>query len=274
MNLRSQAILLALKCVSSVFETEPLHVLEVGSMFKEDEGLSTFLIAEFLHKRTSGGHFVSIDYDLDHIEACRKLIAARNPALCSRVELRHGHSVSLLPEILDNFQTLHFALLDGGAHPEVCLVEFEQAIAYLANKGVVLVDDAHPLHPSPSYGLPRPFGKATLILPMLILAHYVQNRAAVRRANSALGDEVSVPDSRFVRQLLDLKYRERELPFGLIGDGHKKHKMLICGNAEVVAEAEQWLKCSDNDTAPSVPMMRRMVKRFLRIGKRQFLSAP
>jgi hypothetical protein len=262
MNFRSQAILLALEHVSSVFATEPLRVLEVGSMFKEDEGLSTFIVANFLHNRPSGGEFVSIDSDPDHIEACRNLIAARNPALCNRVELRVGHSLNLLPEVLGNFQTLHLALLDGGAHPEVCLVEFEQTIAHLASKGVVLVDDAQLIPPSPSYGLPRPFGKATLILPMLILAHYVKNRAAVRGANSAPGDELSVPDSPFIRQLLDLESCERALPFGLIGG---KHKMLIYGSTEFVTEAEQCLKPADNGSETSASVLLPMItKRFLR----------
>jgi hypothetical protein len=261
MNFRSQTILLALQHVSSVFATEPLRVLEVGSMFKEDEGLSTFIVADFLHNRPSGGEFVSIDSDPDHIEACRNLIAARNPSLCSRVELKVGHSLRLLPEILGNFQTLHLAVLDGGAHPEVCLVEFEQAIAHLANKGVVLVDDVHPIPPSPSYGLPRPFGKATLILPTLILAHYIKNRAAVRGANSAPGDEGSVPDSRFIRQLLDLESCERALPFGVIGG---KHKMLIYGSAELVTEAEQRLEPAGNASETWASVLRMITKRFFK----------
>lgn len=232
-------------------------------MFKEDEGMSTFIIADFLHNRPGGGQFVSIDYDLEHIEACRRLIALRHPALSSNVEFRHGHSVTLLPAVLAKLQTVHFALLDGGAHPEICLIEFEQTIAHLANKGVVLVDDAQPMPPSPGYGLLRPFGKATLILPMLIVAHYVENRAAAHQASSWPGDEASVPDSRFIRQLLDLESCERALPFGLVGG---KHKMLVYGSSDFVTEVEEWLKTAADGSRSSAPMLKRIVKKVLRVA--------
>ncbi len=55
MNFRSQAIQLALNHISSVYQDEPLNIVEIGCMFSENEGLSTYLIAEFLANRPQGG---------------------------------------------------------------------------------------------------------------------------------------------------------------------------------------------------------------------------
>ncbi|HWO43091.1 MAG TPA: class I SAM-dependent methyltransferase [Candidatus Eisenbacteria bacterium] len=262
MNFRSETILLALKHLSSSFEAEPLNVLEIGSMFNENEGLSTFIIADFLHRRVGGGRFVSIDYDVKHIQACKRLIADRNAALLDRVELRHGHSLHLLPTILDDFKTVHFALIDGGALPEVCLEEFEQVVEYLAERGIVLVDDAHSLAPSSGYPLPRPFGKATLIMPMLILADYVRSRPEAEQYAISGDDKGKAPQSRFVQQLLNLEFRDRDsgLPFALIGG---KHKMLACGNAEFIAEAEECLRSTCDEAAVST-QLHRIVKRVFK----------
>lgn len=265
MNLRSQAILLALGHVSSNYrDEESLNIVEVGCMFKEDEGFSTYLIADFLAKRAGGGRFVSIDYDLSHIDASRVLIQKWNPSLGGFTEYRHGHSLSVLPEVLADLHQVHFVYLDGGAHPEVCLAEFEQAVMHLAPEGVILVDDAQQIAPSKNYRLPRPLGKATLILPMLIVANYLRNREKVRAANASPGDQRSIPQSHFVGQLENIDVPTvNAWSFEVIGSGHL---MLAYGSPTFVAKARKLseaVKPDDIGLRSLISAVKRKIGRFV-----------
>ena len=265
MNFRAEAILLALNHVSSNYrDEEPLNIVEVGCMFKEDEGFSTYLISDFLAKRARRGRFVSIDYDLSHIDASRVLIQKWNSSLSDFIEYRHGHSLSILPEVLKDLDQVHFFYLDGGAHPEVCLSEFEHAMVHLAPYGVILVDDAQQMHPSKNYQLPRPLGKATLILPMLIIANYLLNREAMRTAKETPGNQKSTPKSRFVGQMENI-----DIPclnaweFEVIGSGHQ---ILAYGSPNFLAEANKLseaAKLADIGLRSLITAVKRKIGRFV-----------
>lgn len=235
-NLRSRAIRLSLEFVSESHRDEPLRVLEVGSMYNEEQGLSTYVMADFLANRPKGGKFVSVDLDQDHITASSAIIQRHDPALMRWVEYRRGHSLRVLPELLTEFGTIHVALLDGGEHPEVCLVEFEETLKHLASDGVILVDDAQPIPVSKEYPLPRPLGKLTLILPMLIVRNYLRNRGGVRANASDVGDQSTVPDATFIKQLESLTIDGAAgASFCVMGTWHR---MLAYGNPRFVAMAE------------------------------------
>jgi len=225
-------------------------------MYNEEQGLSTYVIADFLARRPRGGQFVSIDWDQEHIEAARAIIRRRNPALEHWVEHRRGHSLSVLPDVLADVGTVHLALLDGGEHPEVCLVEFEETLKHLARDGVVLVDDAQPIPSAVEYPLPRPLGKLTLILPKLILENYLGHRAEVHSNASDPDDPRTIPDAEFIRQLEGLRLGVADAPtFCVMGTWHR---MLAYGNPAFVAKAE-WLT--------GVGLMRRVAGRLLnRLG--------
>lgn len=234
-NLRSRAIRLSLERVSDSYRDEPLRLVEVGSMYNEEQGLSTYVIADFLANRPKGGKFVSVDLDQDHIKASSAIIQRHNPALMRWVEYRHGHSLRVLPKLLAEFGTVHVALLDGSEHPEVCLVEFEETLKHLASDGVILVDDAQPIPVSQEYPLPRPLGKLTLILPMLIVGNYLRNRGTVRASASDVGDPSTVPDAAFIKQLDGLPVDAVGASFCVMGTWHR---MLAYGNPRFVAMAE------------------------------------
>lgn len=234
MNLRSEAILSALNYVSFVYSDQPLNIVEVGCMFKENEGLSTYIIADFLAKRLKGGRFVSIEYAADHIEASKKIIETKDSSLKNQIEYKHGHSLSILPEVLSDFGKVHFFSLDGGAHPEVCLHEFEISTANLAPEGVILVDDAQYIEPSKAYSLPRYSGKATFILPMLVFANYLKNRKEVREANSVEDDERSIPNSYFINQMERIDFSNVNCSnFVVIG---KNHQILVYSSPSFISE--------------------------------------
>lgn len=264
MNFRSQAIVWALDHISSSHRGRPLNIIEVGCMFKEDEGLSTYLVADFLAKRPGGGRFVSIEYEPNHIDASKEVLQKRHPSLDSFVEYRQGHSLSVLPDVLADLRTVHFFYFDGGGHPEVCLAEFEQAVMHLAPEGVILVDDAQELPPSANYGLARPFGKATLILPMLIVANYLRSRDIVRTANSLPGDERSIPDSRFIRQQEDIAVPTvNSWDFAVIGN---KHQILVYGSPSFTAEARKLaeaVKPADIGLRSLISAVKRKIGRFI-----------
>jgi predicted O-methyltransferase YrrM len=233
MNLRSRAIQRALEHVSAAYRDEPLRVLEVGCMYKEDEGLSTYVIADFLAKRRGASKFISVDWDQAHIDACQQIIRRRNPSLNGAIDYRLGHSLSLLPGILADLGTVHFALLDGGEHPEVCLAEFEQVVKHLAPDGALLVDDAQPIPLADDYPLTRPLGKVNLILPMLLIRDYLEHRDALRAAASDPNDPASVPDAQFVNELKGLRLGQ-DAAFCVMGTWHR---MLAYGSPRFVTKA-------------------------------------
>ena len=95
-NLRLAIIERALAVLQS---RRRLGVVEIGCMFNEREGLSTFAVAQALKSRP-GSVFASIEYDADHIDACKGLIAKRDPELLKHVDFYYGHSIDQLPKAL------------------------------------------------------------------------------------------------------------------------------------------------------------------------------
>jgi predicted O-methyltransferase YrrM len=236
MNLRSRAIRTALEHASKAYGDEPLNVVEVGSMYNENEGLSTYIIADFLAAGPWKGRFISIDCDPAHIDACKAIIRKRNAALIEMVEFREGHSLSLLPQVLAELGTVHFALLDGGEHPEVCLAEFELVVKHLAPEGALLIDDAQPIPRKRDYALQRPLGKVNLILPMLLIEEYLRHRREVRAAGSDTGDSTTVPDAHFLSELKGLDLENRGAAFCVMGTWHR---MLAYGSPKFVEGAAE-----------------------------------
>jgi Methyltransferase domain len=233
MDFRTKAIIRSLEYVSNIYSETSINLIEIGCMFKEDEGLSTYKMAEFIEKRPKGGKLISIEYNQENIKACKEIFNRLNRELINLVEFHHGHSLSVLPKVLDDLHYVHYFNLDGGAHPEVCINEFEMVKEFLAPEGVILIDDACSINPSRKYYLPRPLGKATLIFPMLIIENYLLNRKSFRNANSISDDAASIPNSKFINQLeaLDLRWIGNNC-FDIIGT---HQKMLAYGSDRYIS---------------------------------------
>ena len=196
-------------------------------MFKEDEGLSTLLLAQSIKAARRGGRLISIEYDKTHVDAAQRILERREPDLLDVVEFRVGHSLALLPAALDELGSIDLASLDGGAHPEVCLQEFELVSTRLSSEGLILVDDLQELRPSAAYSLPRPLGKGTLILPMLLIKQYLDHRAEFTDANAAPDGPSTKPASRWLASLeSSVTAWPSPAPFAVLG---RQQKMLAYG---------------------------------------------
>lgn len=262
MNVRSQVLLALLEHIAADCQSEPLRIIEVGTMFQQDEGLSTYVIADFLSSRSAGGSFVSIDADQEHIESSKMIMDTLNPCLRDQVEYRCGLSLTVLPEVVKELAPVHLFFLDGGAQPEVCLAEFEVAAANLALGGMVLVDDAQSILPSERYPWPRPFGKATLILPMLILGDYLGNRVEILGGKASLGNSMTIRESRLIKGLKDTSIlHEPERDFAVYGSSHR---MLVYGKSSTVARVMESVE-------PSTPRVSRF-RNLLRAVKGLFVQ--
>jgi len=210
-----------------VTKTSPddrLHALEVGTMYKNDEGLSTLIIANNAKAFKGKKRFISIDNDQKHINLSIQMLQKLEPSLLNEIRFYCGHSLEILPKILEELGFIDFALLDGGAHPEVCLREFEIVLDYLSEKGIILVDDLHEIEPSDAYPLQRPFGKGTLILPWLTIADYLkeQNPSDEKLNDSSVSRLLSLLPSKEIVNILG------KIDHAVISeDGHK---MMIIGN--------------------------------------------
>jgi hypothetical protein len=244
MNIRSKAILLALEYLDAKHPNEPLNIVEIGCMFWRGEGQSTYLVANFLSGRPKGGRFVSIDMDPQHIENCKQIINEQNPRLASYIEYRQGPSLKLLPLVLSEIRTIHCFLQDGGAHPEVCLVEFEIAMRHLSSGGIVLIDDAHTIAPTPAYPWPRFHGKATLILPSLILRSYINLRSKGLLPPVSADIESINGESELLRNLTGKDFPDiQQSSYAVIGT---EQQLLLVGNELFITPAAETLSKRGN----------------------------
>lgn len=237
MNARAYYIEQTLERVIRAARPEKLHLIEIGCMFKEDEGLSTYTLARFLRDKGLRARFVSIDYDPGHIDAARELLKKRGDGLADRVEFLRGHTMRVLPSLLEELGEVHFALLDGGAHPEICLREFELTAQALAKEGACLVDDHVELKPTVHYPHARPFGKTTLIYPSLIFSDYMRGAAASPSPSEHIpaGQESRTMKSLDKGLFLDLLDGRQ---FRVLR-GRGGHAMLLYGSSDVVSGIQE-----------------------------------
>lgn len=231
MNARVAVLSSGLDIVSAFPSDSGLRALEVGCMFKRDEGLSTLTIGERI-SRASGGTFISIEYDQTHIDAAVEIIRETAPDLLSKIRFFLGNSLVRLPEALQELQQVDFAFLDGGAHPEVCLQEFEMVLRHLSPRGLIVVDDVQELPPTQHFPLKRPFGKGTLIYPVLAIADYLKGRPGHRGVNPPAASDLLelLPCESILGHLGAIDYTHIS---------HGKHGMLAIGGRKVIEALHQ-----------------------------------
>ena len=230
-NFRGTLLQIGLESTALLSPSNRFHILEIGCMYREQEGLSTYHLAKFQSKRSGDRKFISIDSNPEHIQAAKKMIADRDKNINQYVHFLLGHSLEKLPEALNHLGPIDFAFLDGGAHPEVCLQEFEQTANSLADHGLIILDDLQNFKPSELYPLSRPYGKGTLILPALIISKYLT--------------EINQVDGGTPSSNIDQKYENKsKLLTGLKNTEHvnllgskdfkvisiRNHSLLIWGN--------------------------------------------
>lgn len=226
-----------LEVVSDFSLTDGFHALEIGCMYTTKEGMSTFRIANFLRSHTKTWGFISIEYDPEHIAAAKEILTRRDASLLDIVEFVCGNSVVMLPEALEKVKPIDFALLDGGAHPEICLQEFELVTQNLSENGLIVVDDLQFI-PSKEFNLR--FGKGTLILPFLIINQYLEHHNIYPDEHyTGIEDE---PSSALIKEILSMASHPslRELSFRVVSKGN--HRMLIVAREPLLDSYENKLR--------------------------------
>ena len=168
MNIRSKIIDIIL---STLNLDKVNNALEIGCMFNTNEGLSTH--SNFPKGTTEWRSFFSIDNNPDHISSCKRILKELNNDFVDEINFICSDSLAALSQIKDQIKILDFCLIDGGAHPDVSLSEFEWCIKRISKTGAILVDDIHRLNPTSNYKLKREFGKGTLIIPYLIANEFL-----------------------------------------------------------------------------------------------------
>jgi SAM-dependent methyltransferase len=238
MNDRGYYIEIILELIKNSVHPERFNIVEVGCTFKEIEGMSTYVIAEFIRKNKLKARFVSIDYNPEHIEACRAFFKKYDESLTDTVELLCGPSLDILPPVLEEMGEVHFAFLDGGAHPEICLREFELVARALPVGCACLVDDLQEIITKTKGPCELPLGKGTLIYPLLLIAKYLK----ARTSNSHLlwgfkpGHESDIINS------LDIKAFKNflgEKDFKFLGKTIL-HKMLLFGDRNIIENVREF----------------------------------
>jgi predicted O-methyltransferase YrrM len=175
---RAQNIISCLQAVDTT-DIQDFVYLEIGTCFKEDEGLSTYVAARFLEENGLSGKVFSHEMIPEHVEESRKIVRKYDQELLKRIEWVIGNSAHTVPETLKNVDTVDVAFIDGGGHPLFSLFEFEALWEKLSLGGLILVDDCNYLPPSPAYEGRRDYGKAQLIMPFLMLIEYINFQPGV-----------------------------------------------------------------------------------------------
>ncbi|UCC22858.1 MAG: class I SAM-dependent methyltransferase, partial [Planctomycetota bacterium] len=229
LGIRAVVIDMAMVAVLQCSTSGQFNALEVGCMFKGNEGLSTYRIADFVSRCNGIKQFVSIDYEPEHISACKNMLCEIDARLLSEVQFVCGYSLAKLAPILEKMGMVDFVVLDGGAEPACCLGEFELAASRLADNGLVVVDDLQDMKPTPAYPYPRPFGKATLILPCLVTAEYLKISNLKTGKRESYGPAIKDFDSEFVAHSSHCKLLGSlgELRYTIVSEGN--HRLLVVG---------------------------------------------
>jgi len=253
-NFRTTIIDLGLETVSTHSAPDRLNALEVGCMFKTNEGLSTYRIAHFIQQLRGQRRFISIDSDSEHIDACKQMLCDFAPALLSEVKFLCGNSLEMLPKALNEMQSVDFALLDGGAGPECCLREFELVAQSLSENGLVIIDDLQDMEPTEAYPFPRLFGKGTLILPYMVIAEYMKVRDISRSKKGNFSADptkasssyliAQTPSSELLKLLGNLRYL-------IIAKG--SHKMMVVGKHSILESFQCLLAAKRLSSVEIVP---------------------
>lgn len=106
------------------------HILELGTL----GGYSTIWLARALPE---GGKLISLEYDPAHAEVARQNI--RNAGLESKVEIRVGKALDLLPQLeAENLPPFDMVFIDADKPP---YTEYFQFALRLARPGALIVAD-------------------------------------------------------------------------------------------------------------------------------------
>lgn len=154
---------------------QDLVCAEVGTAFGEDQGSSTLRLVKAVQAVGQAARLWSIDNDQSHIDQARAILERKGIEDDERIIFHKDIGRNGLRQAVAATPHFDFVYLDGGANPEHNLDEFLIAHAHLREGGVILIDDAHSMAQTPAYPLPRPFGKATLVLPYLIIGEYINS---------------------------------------------------------------------------------------------------
>lgn len=183
---RARNIAACLNATAQQDDTEFTY-LEIGTCFKEDEGMSTYVAAQFLEEQNLPGHVYSLELDPDHIASAKQIVEKYNNSLLNKITWVQGNSAQTIPATLAKMSTVDLAFVDGGGHPLFNLFEFQLLWDKLSENGLILIDDCNYLPPSPAYEGRRDYGKAQLILPFLMLMEYINFQPA------AIGKDIGKP---------------------------------------------------------------------------------
>lgn len=141
----------------------PMHVMEVGCMYRSGEGDSTRVLARHLHRRGLGGRLDSADINGEAVAFAAGRIDRWNGGNVA-LRVHESDGLAVLKSLQREGCTLDLVLLDGSGDPALNLQEFEVAASMLAPHGVIVVDDVVPFPPTKAFPGPRRFGKAMSIL--------------------------------------------------------------------------------------------------------------
>ena len=120
---------------------EPKVIVETGTIRNERnaDGHSTIKFANYVIK--NGGHFSSVDNNLEAVKLSRKVCNYKAPltALSSQVNIIHSDSLTFLSDFKQKIDVLY---LDSANDKHLILKEAKMAMSKLKKDSIIMIDDA------------------------------------------------------------------------------------------------------------------------------------
>ena len=121
----------------TIRRVQPHTVVEVGTWHG---GGSTYFISQALHDN-GFGVLHTIEADPEAYHTARDNDRRYLPHLLSHVHFHFGKATEIYPPLLRELKHIDAVFLDGSAHAQEALDEFEMFKPFLERKGVVLMHD-------------------------------------------------------------------------------------------------------------------------------------
>ncbi len=143
-------------------------IIEIGSMFRVDEGESTAIFAEYANRNNPNCRVYSIDAERESLDACKTLLEGHYHLKTKSVSFLEGTGTEQLHRVFEKEPVFDLALIDGGADPKENLKEYQILEKNKKKDSFIVIDDVALITKRINYKKPRPLGKGTLIVPYVI----------------------------------------------------------------------------------------------------------
>ena len=112
-------------------------IIETGT----NHGCTTIILAQALIDSGCDGKVITVELEPDNVEIARRNFD--NAGVSSRIDVRCGNSKEVLPEIIEEIDSLRMVFLDASHLFDDVMFEFESVLPKLTDDALVVLDNTY-----------------------------------------------------------------------------------------------------------------------------------